>query len=99
MNNQLVTIIEQRFKLNETLSYNERNQTPFIDSSCPDFDIAKQCEILCVDTLTNCIAECDNDISCAAECFGQEIDCIDRCPCHVMCPEGSNCFIIKKKYN
>ena len=56
--------------------------------NCPDFEIARECENLCIDDLLHCLSKCKNDSNCESECYREEIDCIDWCPCHVWCPQG-----------
>ena len=61
--------------------------TPLVDPSCPDIELAIECENYCIEDLAICIPRCENDSLCIAECYRAEIDCIDSCPCHTDCPQ------------
>ena len=80
------------FEINRNIS--RTDIAPLVDPNCPDIELAKDCENLCIDVLADCVTACSTDSNCSAQCYRDEIECIDSCPCHADCPQGQD-FIIR----
>ena len=74
------------------------NVSPLVDASCPDMNLAKECENYCIDDLPKCITGCGNDSGCISWCYREEIDCIGSCPYHTDCPQGQTCITSRSSF-
>ena len=80
------------FEINRNIS--RTDIAPLVDPNCPDIELAKDCENLCIDVLAECVTDCSTDSNCSANCYRDEIECIDSCPCHADCPQGQD-FLLR----
>ena len=55
------------------------NTIPFCfgkNPNCPDPDKAEECEVICGNSMFECIKECPDEI-CYSSCYRENISCID----------------------
>ena len=88
MKTPVLVKIAAGFEINRNIS--RTDIAPLVDENCPDIELAKECENLCIDDLAKCVTACSTDSTCSAECYRTEITCIDSCPCHADCPQGQD---------
>ena len=58
-----------------------------VDQNCVDIELSRDCENFCVENLSKCLSDCKTDSVCISNCYRDEIQCIDACPCHTDCPQ------------
>ena len=66
----------------------------FLLLSCNAKGEAYYCEVKCVKTYEECLAECngsDDPTGCRSLCNRDQTTCFDRCPCHDKCFWGCPC--------
>merc|ERR1712226_1841424 len=59
-----------------------------LNEDCVDIILGKLCNEQCVGYLVDCVAKCDNDSVCIANCGREESDCVNSCPCNADCIDG-----------
>jgi len=65
----------------------------FYNESCPDEskEQGDECIYDCDQDFVFCWVACQGDQTCMRECSSKEEDCLNNCPCHLMCPIGCPC--------
>ena len=66
------------------------NANSRLNEECVDIILGKLCNEQCVGYLVDCVAKCDNDSACIANCGREESKCVNSCPCNADCIEGCN---------
>ena len=64
------------------------NANSRLNEDCVDIILGKICNEQCVGYLVDCVAKCNNDSICIANCGREESKCVNACPCHADCIDG-----------
>ena len=64
------------------------NANSRLNEDCVDIILGKLCNEQCVGYLVDCVAKCDNDSVCIANCGREESNCVNSCPCNADCIDG-----------
>ena len=59
-----------------------------LNEDCVDIILGKICNEQCVGYLVDCVAKCNNDSVCIANCGREESKCVNACPCNADCIDG-----------